>query len=260
VITVGALKTMGSTSRSDDLVASYSSKGPTLYDHIVKPDLVAPGNIISSTMTNNATLCSELPGNTVPKSAYNGSNGQSVSNVYFKLSGTSMAAAMVSGAAALLLEEDPSLTPDEIKARLMKTASKSFPTSSMATDPATGIAYTSQYDVFTVGAGSLDIAAALGDTDSPGMATAMSPAADYDSLPGNTYLGLDPSSVWGNNAVWGTHAVWGTGVVAGSRRCGAPMRSGEPPPFRDSMRCGGPAQFWGAGTYGPALLTMINGE
>jgi serine protease AprX len=48
VITVGAMKTMNSASRADDLIASYSSKGPTLIDHIVKPDLVAPGNRLIS--------------------------------------------------------------------------------------------------------------------------------------------------------------------------------------------------------------------
>src|SRR5208282_4947363 len=44
VITVGAMKTEGTPTRTDDLIASYSSKGPTAIDHIVKPDLVAPGN------------------------------------------------------------------------------------------------------------------------------------------------------------------------------------------------------------------------
>src|SRR6266852_1652061 len=44
VITVGAMKTEGSTLRSNSLIASYSSKGPTLLDHVVKPDIVAPGN------------------------------------------------------------------------------------------------------------------------------------------------------------------------------------------------------------------------
>ena len=44
VITVGAMKPMGTPDRADDLIASYSSKGPTLFDHVVKPDIVAPGN------------------------------------------------------------------------------------------------------------------------------------------------------------------------------------------------------------------------
>src|SRR5205823_3016924 len=51
VITVGAMKTAGTGDRSDDQVASYSSKGPSSIDHIVKPDLVAPGNKIVSTLS-----------------------------------------------------------------------------------------------------------------------------------------------------------------------------------------------------------------
>ena len=45
-ITVGAMKPMGTPTRADDLIASYSSKGPTSLDHIVKPDIVAPGNLM----------------------------------------------------------------------------------------------------------------------------------------------------------------------------------------------------------------------
>ena len=44
VITVGALKTQGTPKRSDDAIASYSSRGPTPFDGLIKPDLVAPGN------------------------------------------------------------------------------------------------------------------------------------------------------------------------------------------------------------------------
>ena len=46
---------------------------------------------------------------------------------YFRMSGTSMASPVVAGAAALMLQKDPSLTPDQVKYRLMKTATKSFP-------------------------------------------------------------------------------------------------------------------------------------
>ena len=51
-ITVGAMKPMGTSTRADDLIASYSSKGPTLLDHIVKPDIVAPGNMTISVLAS----------------------------------------------------------------------------------------------------------------------------------------------------------------------------------------------------------------
>ncbi len=65
VLTVGAMKSMGSYSRTDDQIASYSSKGPTTYDHVVKPDIVAPGNLVVSLDAHASTLDSEYPGNEV---------------------------------------------------------------------------------------------------------------------------------------------------------------------------------------------------
>ena len=127
VITVGAMKSMGTSVRSDDFVASYSGKGPTPVDHIVKPDLVAPGNRVVSILSPNSTLDAMFPANEV------------LNRAYFTLSGTSMAAPMVSGAAALMLEKQPGLTPGQVKARLMKTAGKQFPVSSVAMDPVTGV-------------------------------------------------------------------------------------------------------------------------
>jgi len=47
VITVGATNTNGTPNRSDDVMASFSSKGPTMIDHVAKPDVVAPGNMIA---------------------------------------------------------------------------------------------------------------------------------------------------------------------------------------------------------------------
>ena len=150
VITVGALKSAGTVSRSDDWIASYSSKGPTLFDHVVKPDLVAPGNRVTSVkLYSDSVMESQYPNNSV---GYN----------YFILSGTSMATPMVSAAAAILLQKQPSLTPDQVKARLMKTASKGFPAATNAVDPVTGQTFTSYYDIFTIGAGYLDIQAASG--------------------------------------------------------------------------------------------------
>ncbi len=136
VITVGAMKTEGSPLRSNSLIASYSSKGPTLLDHVVKPDIVAPGNRVVSlqapSFINPATglwtleaLPQEYTQNLVSYSYYQPTpNTWSYSGDYYTLSGTSMATPVVSGAAALLVQAQPRLTPDQVKARLMKTAYK----------------------------------------------------------------------------------------------------------------------------------------
>ena len=215
VLTVGAMKPMGTPERTDDLIASYSSKGPTILDHVVKPDVVAPGNLLVSTETSNTTLYNTEVNNRVPYSAYVYGGPTSPSRFYFELSGTSMATGVVSGAVADLLQAHPTLKPDQVKARLMKTASKTFPSTSSVYDPAVGITYTSQYDIFTVGAGYVDLAAALASNDlSSG--TAMSPTAIYDSSTGNVRLTSDPSSMWGASQTWSGPAVWGSSQFTGS--------------------------------------------
>ena len=161
VITVGAMKTMGTPTRVDDLIASYSSKGPTVVDAISKPDIVAPGNLLVSLEAPNSTLYNRVPGNRVPNSFYQKGGSSAASSSYFTLSGTSMATGVVSGVVADLLQKSPSLNPDQVKARLMKTAWKSFPAFSSTTDPTSGITYTDQYDVFTIGAGYVDVEAAM---------------------------------------------------------------------------------------------------
>src|SRR5581483_5730262 len=123
VITVGAMNTMGTQTETDDVIASYSSKGPTLLDHYAKPDLVAPGNRIYSVRPNGSTLDNSYQGNRVPHRMYM-LKGDNNDGDYYVLSGTSMATPMVSGAVALMLQQDPTLTPDQVKARLMKTADK----------------------------------------------------------------------------------------------------------------------------------------
>jgi serine protease AprX len=113
VITVGALNTWNTVKRDDDTVASYSSRGPTRYDMLLKPDVVAPGNKIVSLEAAGSYLATNY------KNLHVAGSG---TNAYSMMSGTSMAAAMVSGGAALLLQSTPSLTPRHVKVALQVTA------------------------------------------------------------------------------------------------------------------------------------------
>jgi serine protease AprX len=221
VITVGAMKTQSTPDRSDDVIASYSSKGPSLIDHVVKPDLVAPGNLIVSLYRPGETLSQLEPDNAVPLSLYQMTASNNASSRYFILSGTSMATPMVSGAVALMLQQNPSLTPDQVKARLMKTAYKNLVPYSSATDPVTLQVYNSQADIFTVGAGYLDIQAALNNTDlAPAtVGSAASPIASQDAN-GNVVLNTGSSVVWGNSVLWGNTTVWGNSVLWGTNTLG----------------------------------------
>src|SRR6266566_480769 len=268
VITVGAMKTMETASRADDLIATYSSKGPTMLDHVVKPDLVAPGNLIVSDLASTAdTLYSAYPANLLPIADYTTSNNSNTSSTYYRLSGTSMAAPMVSGAVALLLQQNPSLTPDQVKARLMKTAYKVFPTTSSYTDPSTGITYTDQYDIFTVGARYLDTAAALGNTDlAPATSgSAMSPTAAYNSTTNTVYLVNGSSVVWGTSVLWGSSVVWGTSVIWGTNTSGQSVLWGSSVCWGTSTNSGfsviwGTSVVWGSKTNSDAMTVAIGGE
>jgi serine protease AprX len=112
-ITVGAMNTKGTVNRSDDVMATYSSRGPTRYDLAVKPDVVAPGNKIVSLEASNSYLAMNY--------SFLHVTGRS-SNAYMELSGTSMSAAMVSGGAALLMQADPNVTPAQVKLALQTGA------------------------------------------------------------------------------------------------------------------------------------------
>ncbi|MGH9043112.1 MAG: S8 family peptidase [Acidimicrobiia bacterium] len=109
VITVGALDDRATESRSDDLMAGFSGVGPTKADGLSKPDLVASGRSV---------IGLRVPGSKID-AAYPGSR---IGSAYFKGSGTSFSTAVTSGAVALLLQNEPGLTPDQVKARLLSTA------------------------------------------------------------------------------------------------------------------------------------------
>src|SRR5437667_146639 len=109
-ITVGATDDRGTLGRGDDLLAWFSAWGSA--DSNAKPDLVAPGRRIVSIRVPGSALDTLFPDRIVV--ARNGST-------YFRLTGTSMATGVVSGAAALLLARRPDLSPDQVKALLVST-------------------------------------------------------------------------------------------------------------------------------------------
>jgi serine protease AprX len=115
VITVGGIDDSGTATTSDDALASWSSRGVTPIDGLAKPDLVAPGRKIVSLRSPGSTLDLELPDRLV-------AGLDPLAPAYFRLSGTSMAAPVVTGVVALMLEHNPALTPAQLKAGLKGTA------------------------------------------------------------------------------------------------------------------------------------------
>jgi serine protease AprX len=136
VITVGATDDRNTLSMGDDMITTFSAYGIT-EDGFAKPDLVAPGRNIIGVLPENDKVHMGM-----------GHPNNRVDVTYFKMSGTSVSAPIVSGAVALLLQDEPNLTPDQVKYRLMTTANKNW----------TG------YNAASAGAGYLDVFAAVNST------------------------------------------------------------------------------------------------
>ena len=109
VLTVGALNDQGDLEPANDDVPQWSSRGPTAAG-AAKPDLVAPGRTVIALRSPGSAIETSNPKALIPDS-------------YIKGSGSSQAAAVTSGAIALLLASRPELTPDQVKSMLMATAS-----------------------------------------------------------------------------------------------------------------------------------------
>lgn len=108
IITVGAADDKDTIDKSGDVVADYSSRGPTM-DGINKPDVVCPGTNIISLRVPSSYLDKQM-------------KSSRIGEYYFNMSGTSMATPICCGVIALLLESNPSLQPDQVKTLLMETS------------------------------------------------------------------------------------------------------------------------------------------
>jgi serine protease AprX len=192
VVTVGASNHQGTAERFDDTMAVFSSRGPGAVDYGAKPDVVAPGVGIESLSDPASALYTAkaaylLPG-TAPTSYF----------PYLSLSGTSMAAPVVTGTVALMLQANGALTPNAVKAILQYTA-RPF----------------ANYDYLTQGTGLLN---ARGAVD-----LARFFAGSLTDYPSGT--GWGAQLIWGNQLIgggrimpgtnaWSADATWGAALTA----------------------------------------------
>jgi hypothetical protein len=208
VVTVGAMTdNFTRDNATDDRLASFSSAGPT-YEGFVKPDLVAPGGHMLGLMGFSDYLSKTYP------LFYD-------STYYFQMSGTSQAAAVTSAIAALLLQAQPTLTPDEVKCKLMSGARP-------ALDATSKLAYS----LFQQGAGLVDAYAATYSSastcanqglnisfDLKGTKHYAGPARE-DAAGGYYYVvdsKGDPISgqgyTWNNGYTWNQGYIWNNGYL-----------------------------------------------
>jgi subtilisin family serine protease len=194
VLTVGASSHNGTPDRSDDTVAGFSSRGPSAIDFQAKPDLVAPGVGIESLAEVGSTLF-----NTKPSMRLWGAV-QTATEPYISLSGTSMAAPVVSGTIALMLQANPSLTPNLVKAILQFTAESR-----------------DSYNALTQGAGFLNARGAVQLAQSIVPGAVVEQTASHDPTRWSAHV------IWGNHRIGGGElrvnaSAWRTDVVWGSTR------------------------------------------
>lgn len=259
VITVGAAKTFGSPPRSDDSVTTFSSRGPTYLDGLAKPDLLAPGNHVISVRAVGSYLDANYPGNRLPRGAYlPGATGDSP---YFVLSGTSMATPVVAAAAAMVIEQNPNLTPNAVKAILMYSAQ------TLPLGLSTGLSDLTQ------GAGYLNVPGAV---ETAAKINASAPTGAYwlnanlsgatliqsETIPwgrtlfwANRRAGGDTISyhqfAWGSNVAWGESGTWSSNVAWGENAVTAD-------PSWQNAATWANAQIWAAGS--PTTSTLIRGD
>lgn len=108
IISVGSSDEHGTSTRDDDAIPTFVSRGPT-QDGLSKPDLVAPGTRVISLRAPGSTVDTQFP-------------HARVGDAEFRGSGTSFSAPIISGIVAQMLQADPTLTPDQVKYGLLAGA------------------------------------------------------------------------------------------------------------------------------------------
>jgi serine protease AprX len=116
VLTVGAASHAGTDARGDDTIADFSSRGPTFINFSAKPDILAYGVGTESLASPLSTMYQEMPQYLIQGSV------PTLFKPYLSLTGTSMSAPVVAGTIALMLEANPQLTPNAVKALIQYTA------------------------------------------------------------------------------------------------------------------------------------------
>ena len=182
-IAVGAIDTHGTAVRSDDTLATYSSKGPTRYDLIIKPDVSAPGHHIASAEAPDSYLSKTYPQNHVSGTG---------SNAVMQLSGTSMSAGIVSGAVALLIDQRPHLKPNDAKA-VLEVTSTFMPTAGL----------------MGAGAGSANVLAAIEFIGEPSTTPSTSIAGEDQRSSGLLLTIRDVAAQRSNSSIKSTSILWG---------------------------------------------------
>jgi serine protease AprX len=178
VLTVGASTHQGTARRADDAVAAFSSRGPTWIDFAAKPDLVAPGVGIESLSDPHSTLYATYPDYLLPGAV------STWYKPYLSLTGTSMAAPVVTGTIALMMQANPALTPNAVKAILQYTAQ----------------ARAGEH-ILAQGAGMLNARGAVR-------------LAAYFAAP-RQGIGEMADSIAGEEIAWARHIIWGNYRVVG---------------------------------------------
>jgi serine protease AprX len=185
VITVGALDDMASPSASGDEMNDFSSAGPTSPDGWVKPDLVTSGRSVVSLAAPGSTVYSDYPSARIGTGNFVGS-------------GTSFSAAITSGAAALVLADNPNLTPDQVKARLLGNTSPG-PVGNPFVD---GHGALNAYVAATSGPMNLSQSTLLLLPTLPGLTVSLAPTSETDSWNPNLWMGFSPGQSPSSGAVW----------------------------------------------------------